>query len=82
MSMRSEVYDVITKQITAQLGKAAADLSEDTKFEEDLGFKSVNYVLLSSALEDEFEVEVPYIDLKRSGTIGRAVDFMVEQLSN
>ena len=81
MSLRSEIYNVITEQIISQLGTTAAELTENTKFEEDLGFKSVNYVLLSSAMEDEFEVEVPYIDLKRSGTIGKAVDFMVKRLS-
>lgn len=80
MSLHSEAYDVIVAQITAQFGKSADELSESTQFEADLGFKSVNYVLLSSSLEDEFEVEIPYMDLKRSETLGDAADFVVERL--
>ncbi len=80
MSLYSEAYDTIVAQIAAQFGKSADELSKQTNFEEDLGFKSVNYVLLSSSLEDEFEVEIPYMDLKRSKTIGEAADFVVAQL--
>lgn len=80
MSIREEAYEVIVNQIVAQMGKDPAELSEATSFEGDLNFKSVNFVLLSSALEDEFEVEVAYMDLKRSETIGGAAAFMEEQL--
>lgn len=80
MSLHDEAFKTIVSQISAQFGKSADELSEATKFEADLGFKSVNYVLLSSALEDEFEVEVPYMDLKRSETLGEAADFVVSQL--
>lgn len=80
MSLHSEAYDVIAAQIAAQFGKSTDELSESTEFESDLGFKSVNYVLLSSSLEDEFEVEIPYMDLKRSKTLGDAADFVAGQL--
>ena len=80
MDARDEAYEIICKQIQEMLGKDASELAETTSFEGDLGFTSVNYVLLSSALEDEFEVEVAYMDLKRSGTLGGAADFMAEAI--
>jgi acyl carrier protein len=80
MSIKSEAVDVLVKSASERFNVDAGLLNENTRFD-DLKCKSVDLVALSSALEDEFEVEVPYMALKRADTFGDAGDFIVKQLS-
>lgn len=76
MSIREEALEVMCKKAAALFGMDATELGPDTRFEEDLHCKSVNYVQLSAALEDEFDVEVPYMDFRRKATLGEAADYI------
>ena len=53
----------------------------DTRFIEDLHCKSVNIVQFASALEDEYEVEVPFMELNKKKTFGEAAALVDEKLS-
>lgn len=55
-------------------------LGPETDLEADLGCKSVNWVQLSSYLEDEYDVEVPYMEFRRHKTIADIADYMAELL--
>ncbi len=81
MTIREEALEVLinkTKAIFPAID--AATLGEDTRFEEDLGCKSIHIVQFSAALEDEFDLEVPYMEFKKKATFGEAADFIAEEL--
>lgn len=56
-----------------------ATLNGDTLFA-DMKAKSVHYSQLTTFLEDEFDVEVPYMNFKRCKTLGEAADYVTELL--
>jgi len=56
-------------------------LSGDSMFN-DLNPKSVHYSQMTTFLEDEFDVEVPYMKFRRCKTFGEAADFIVELLGD
>ncbi|QOX66008.1 acyl carrier protein [Anoxybacterium hadale] len=76
--MREEILQTIIKRTADVMKKNADELNADSSFEA-LGFKSGNYVQVTTVLEDEFEVEIPYMDFKRRKTFGEAAEY-VEQL--
>lgn len=76
MELKQEIVEKIMERLTTLMGER--EYSELTKFEE-IGMKSVNYSQLTTALEDEFDVEIPYMEFKRKTTIGEAADY-VKQL--
>lgn len=80
MTIREEALAILVKKAATLFGKDPATLGENTRFEEDLAAKSVNYVQLSAALEDEFDVEVPYMEFKRKTTFGEAAAYIAELL--
>ncbi|MGB4661209.1 MAG: phosphopantetheine-binding protein [Mobilitalea sp.] len=75
MSLRTEVIEKIQERLTVIFG--VGEYNEKTDFDL-LGMKSVNYSQLTTALEDEFDVEIPYMDFKRRLTIGAAADYIVQ----
>jgi acyl carrier protein len=77
MSVRSEALDMMIARTADMFKLDPAALSAASVFEE-LGFKSANYVQVTTALEDAFDVEVPYMDFKRSKTFGEAAEFIEE----
>lgn len=78
--IRNEVI-ALMKEKCAYLFHVDIDtLGEDTRLAEDLQCKSVNYVQLSTYLEDEYDVEVPYMAFKRNKTIGDIAEYMMDLL--
>ena len=76
MSFVDEVIELLKKRTAALFGIDPETLSGDTSFEEDLHCKSTDIVRYSAALEDEYEIEVPYMALKRCKTFAEAAQFM------
>jgi acyl carrier protein len=64
--------------ISAAMNKPAEELSDDTQLIADLGAKSVNFVRIIGALEDEFDLEIPFMEFRRKKTIGEAIDYIVQ----
>lgn len=77
MSIRSEALEIIVKQIALVTGKDKATLTKETAFEE-LKLKSLEIVNITTALEDEFDVEVKYMDFVRNKTLGEAAEYIEE----
>jgi len=77
--MRDEILDLIKKSCATVFGVDEAALSESTTFES-LDAKSANIVQITTALEDEFDAEVPFMAFRRSKTLGEAADYMVDLL--
>ena len=52
-----------------------SDLNADTLFA-DMNPKSTHYSQITTFLEDEFDLEVPYMDFKRCKTLGEAAEYV------
>jgi acyl carrier protein len=77
-SLRENVSSTMYAAISATMNKPVDELSDSTEIIADLGAKSVNFVRIISALEDEFELEIPFMEFRRKKTIGEAIDYIVQ----
>jgi len=69
------------ENIIAKIGECLASFAGDGEFTEGtgyaaLGLKSANYSQMINILEDEFDVEIPYMDFKRCKTVGESADLI------
>ena len=78
MTIKEEAIEVLVEKAAALFGVSKDTLGENTSFRDDLGCKSTNIVQFSAALEDHFDIEVPYMELARRKTFGEAGDLMEE----
>ena len=78
---QEEVVDILKSKAAEIFGVDAATLSAETSFVDDLHCKSVNIEQFASALEDEYEVEVPYMQLNKCKTFADAAKFVDDALS-
>ncbi|MFH0914863.1 MAG: acyl carrier protein [bacterium] len=77
-SFKEQVRSVMYPAISATLNKPVEELTDSTELIADLGAKSVNFVRIISALEDEFELEIPFMEFRRKKSIGEAIDYIVQ----
>lgn len=52
------------------------DITPSTRFKADLAAKSINIAQLMNVLEDEYDVEIPYMEFNRCATIADAAEFI------
>lgn len=78
---QEEVVDILKDKAAEIFGVDASTLSAETRFVDNLHCKSVNIVQFASALEDEYEVEVPYMQLNKCATFADAAKFVDDALS-
>lgn len=78
---QEEVIEILKDKAVELFGVDRDSLSGDTSFVDDLHCKSVNIVQFASALEDEYEVEVPFMELNKKKTFAEAAQFVDDQLS-
>lgn len=76
MELRDQIYEKIVERIGQLYGKKPEEISDDTRFVEDLGAKSGNVSQMTTFLEDEFDIEVPFMEFRRKPTVGEAADFV------
>ncbi|WP_455946575.1 acyl carrier protein [Eubacterium ramulus] len=76
MTIQEEVCEALAKKCAELFNKKAEDLGPDTNLVEDLGAKSTNYVQISAMLEDMYDLEVPYMELKRKLTFAEIGDYI------
>jgi acyl carrier protein len=77
-SFKEQVRSTMYSAIVATMNKPVEELTDGTELIADLGAKSVNFVRIISALEDEFELEIPFMEFRRKKTIGEAIDYIVQ----
>jgi len=56
------------------------NITEDSRFMEDLGFTSFDFMSLLGELEDEFDVEIDQQEVTNVRTVGKAIAYL-ENLS-
>lgn len=71
------LYDKIVAMICEQFGVEPDELSEQTRFVDDLGADSLDVVELTIEMEDKFGLdEVPEEELKKLLTVGDLVEYV------
>ena len=78
MTVREEALQKIKERCCVLFGKTMDELNENTRFIEDLGAKSGNVSQMTNFLEDEFDVEISFMEFRRRVTIGMAAEYIEE----
>lgn len=79
---RAEVESKMTDLLVEELGLDRDKITLEAKFEEDLEVDSLGVVELLMALEDTFGVAIPDEEAEAIGTVGQAVDVVMEKLGS
>jgi len=66
--------DRVLKLAAAQVGASAEQVALDSRFTEDLGFDSLDFIEFTMEIEDEFGVSVPDDVAQRILTVRQAVE--------
>ena len=74
------VLEKLIELLCEQLDIEADEVNENTDIVNDLGADSLDVVDLVMTLEDEFDIEVPYMQFKRNKTVSEAAEFVTELL--
>jgi acyl carrier protein len=77
MAQKQQVVEKIMERVCEIFGKQKSDVGEATRFVEDLDAKSGNLTQITTFLEDEFEIEIPFMEFRRKATIGDAAEFVL-----
>lgn len=78
LTMAASIEERVKKIVVEQLGVKEDDVSNDSKFVDDLGADSLDTVELVMALEEEFETEIPDEEAEKITTIQQAIDYIKE----
>ena len=70
------MLEKIKEMVAEQLNTAAADLTAETSFKDDLGADSLDLFELVTNLEDEYEIEIPSEELEKLTTVGAVADYL------
>ncbi|NTV79127.1 MAG: acyl carrier protein [Clostridiales bacterium] len=70
------MLEKISEIIAEQLSVSVSEISEETKFKEDLGADSLDLFELVMALEDEYSIEIPQEDLESLKTVGSVISYL------
>lgn len=81
-SVREEVKAKLIQRAAPLFVKKPEEMTEDLRFVEDLNAKSVHYSQITTFLEDEFDVEIPYMTFRRKKTIGEAIEYVYDLVEN
>jgi acyl carrier protein len=73
---RAEI-DARTRTLIAPFNKKGSDISEDTKFTDDLEFDSLTVMDFVAAIEDEFDIIISMNQQAEIETYGQLVDAVV-----
>ena len=72
--MLERVKEIIEEQLNLE----NVDITEETRFKEDLGADSLDLFELVMAFEEEYEVTIPSEELEKLSTVGDVIRYMQE----
>ena len=75
---RDQVSAKMYEVVAAALNTPAEQLTDSTELIADLGAKSANLVRIIAVLEEEFDLEIPFMQFRRKKSIGEAIDYVVQ----
>ena len=72
----ANIADRVKQIIVEQLGVDAAEVTPSAHFVNDLGADSLDTVELVTALEEEFDTEIPDEQAEKIQTVGQAIEYI------
>ena len=75
---RDEVFNLVRDHLADELEIDAAEITEGTRFKEDLDADSLDLYELVMELEDRYGISVSEEQAARIATVGDAISFVVE----
>ena len=70
--MFERFVDIICNYVEVE----AEDVQMDSRFIEDLGFTSFDFMTMLGDLEDEFDIEIDQTEVANVRTVGEALEYM------
>ena len=70
------MFDKLVEIICNYVEVEAENITEDSRFMEDLGFTSFVFMSMLGELEDEFDVEIDQQEVANVRTVGEAVAYI------
>ncbi len=77
---RQKIFDLISARLAELVECDPAEITTETRLEEDLEADSLDLVELVMALEEELGLEIPDEELEGIRTVGDAVEFIAERV--
>ena len=77
----SDIQGQITNILIEKIGIAPTEATIDANFIKDLGIDSLDYAEIVMEFEQTFNIRIPDSDAERLQTIGQAVEYVTEKLS-
>ena len=79
MPTRDEVADMVFEQVSKAFKVPRESLGPETNFLDDLKATSINYIPIMVALEDEYDIEFQYQEVRsKCRTIQGMIDHVME----
>ena len=74
-----KMYEKVKEIIEEKLNVEGMEITEESRFKEDLNADSLYLFELVMALEDEFGVEIPSEDLEKIVSVGDVISYINEK---
>ena len=70
--MLEKLKEIICNYVEAD----AESITPDSRFAEDLGFNSYDFICMLGDCEDEFDVEIEQAEAAKSKTVGQLIEYL------
>lgn len=70
------MLDKMRELITNYVDVSPAEISENSKFIDDLGFNSYDFMSFLGEIEDEFDIEIDEREALKIHTVGEAIKYI------
>ena len=78
MALEDRIRKKVVAIVAATFKVDEASLTPETNLDEELGATSLNYVSLQVDMEEEFEVMVPFNELRADPTVGGITQLIIK----
>jgi acyl carrier protein len=73
---RDDVLTLVREHLADELDLDESEITDESRFKEDLGADSLDLYTLTQELEDTYGVQIPEEDALELTTVGKAVDYV------
>lgn len=70
------MFEKLAEMISNYVEVEASDVTPESRFMEDLGFTSFDFMSMLGEMEDEFDVEIDQNEIADIRTVGEAVEYL------
>jgi acyl carrier protein len=75
VKMLEKIIEIIEEQLSVE----GMEITENTRFKEDLAADSLDLFELAMAIEEAFNIEIPSEDLEKVTTVGSVIAYLKEK---